>query len=104
LKVKYNKPHRIRGSGRIRNLKSKKIMEETKEYQQNVRTFIAKRISYAIAASGMTQRQLADKLGKHESEISKWLTGSHNFTINSIASIEIALGVEIFIIPKDPFV
>jgi transcriptional regulator with XRE-family HTH domain len=48
----------------------------------------------------MTQKDLADLLGKKESEISKWMTGTHNFTIRSIAKIERALNVSIFDIEK----
>ena len=48
----------------------------------------------------MTQKDLADLLGKKESEISKWMTGTHNFTIRSIAKIESALDVSIFDIEK----
>ncbi len=31
-------------------------------------------------------------LDKNESEISKWMRGTHNFTIDTIAQIEKALG------------
>ena len=43
------------------------------------------------AQKKMTQRELASLLKKRESEISKWLTGRHNFTINTIAHISLAL-------------
>ena len=34
-------------------------------------------------------------LGKKESEISKWMRGTHNFTIDTISSIESVLGYPI---------
>jgi hypothetical protein len=34
-------------------------------------------------------------MSKRESEISKWLGGGHNFTIATIAKIEVALGEDI---------
>ena len=34
-------------------------------------------------------------LHKNESEISKWMRGTHNFTLDTICMIEEALGVEI---------
>ena len=43
---------------------------------------IAERIVDVLKQKGMTRRDLANKLGKRESEISKWLTGRHNFTIS----------------------
>lgn len=51
----------------------------------------------------MTQKDLANLLGKKESEISKWMTGTHNFTLRSIAKIEKALNVSIFNLEKDEY-
>lgn len=34
-------------------------------------------------------------LNKKESEISKWMRGTHNFTLDTISSIEQALGLPI---------
>ena len=44
---------------------------------------------------GLKQKDLANMLGKKESEISKWMRGTHNFTIDTISSIENALGTPI---------
>lgn len=52
---------------------------------------IAARIDELLKRKGMTQRELAQKLGKKESEVSKWLTGRHNFTTNTLARISLAL-------------
>ncbi|MBD5184781.1 MAG: helix-turn-helix transcriptional regulator [Bacteroidales bacterium] len=41
---------------------------------------------------GLKQKDLANMLGKKESEISKWMRGTHNFTIDTISSIENVLG------------
>ena len=49
--------------------------------------------------SGINQRQLAERLGKRESEISKWLNGSHNFTIETIAKIEDTFDKDIVLVP-----
>lgn len=63
---------------------------------------IAEQLSLLLKAKGLTQRELADVLGKRESEISKWLSGTHNFTIDSIALIEFHLGKSALVIcPKD---
>jgi transcriptional regulator with XRE-family HTH domain len=42
---------------------------------------------------------LAQKLGKTESEVSKWLSGTHNLTLKSIAKIEIALDANLLDVP-----
>ena len=53
---------------------------------------IADRIAELLQEKGMTQKQLAEALGKRESEVSKWLTGRHNFTTNTLVHISMALG------------
>ena len=61
---------------------------------------IANRIDSILKRKGMTQKELAAKMGKRESEISKWLTGRHNFTTNTIAGISSALEEPIILIAK----
>lgn len=56
---------------------------------------IAERISDVLKAKNLTQKDFAQRLHKRESEISKWLTGRHNFTMQTIAKIETALGCKI---------
>ena len=53
---------------------------------------IAERISEILKTKGLTQKDFARLLNKRDSEISKWLTGRHNFTTQTIARIETALG------------
>jgi transcriptional regulator with XRE-family HTH domain len=55
----------------------------------------AKQISKILEEQGKTQRDLANLLGKKESEISKWLQGTHNFTYKTICKIEIVLGEQL---------
>lgn len=45
---------------------------------------IAVKIAKALERKGMTQKELAEKLGKRPSEISEWLTGNHNFTDDTL--------------------
>ena len=49
---------------------------------------------------GLTQKEFARLLGKRESEISKWMTGRHNFTTQTIARIESVLGNKVLMIAK----
>lgn len=53
---------------------------------------IALRIHDIMKENGINQKELAAKLKKNESEVSKWLTGNHNFTLATIIKLEIALG------------
>jgi len=53
---------------------------------------IAERLDAVLKEKGITQHELARRLGKRDSEVSKWLTGRHNFTTSTIARIEQAVG------------
>ncbi len=58
----------------------------------NLSFLIVNRIHDILQNRGMKQKDLASILDKKESEISKWMRGTHNFTIETIAQIEKALG------------
>ena len=53
---------------------------------------IVDRIHEILKAKGLKQKDLALRLGKKESEISRWMRGTHNFTIDTLIAIEDALG------------
>lgn len=53
---------------------------------------IVDRIHEILTEKGLRQKDLARMLGKTEAEISKWMRGTHNFTIDTLISIENALG------------
>lgn len=53
---------------------------------------IVDRIQEILDDKGLKQKDLALRLGKKESEISKWMRGTHNFTIDTLMAIEDALG------------
>lgn len=60
---------------------------------------IVDRIHEILKEKGLKQKDLALRLGKNESEISKWMRGTHNFTIDTLVSIENVLGepiIEVF--------
>lgn len=76
-----------------------KVSEKTKN-EFNLSFEIADRIDFILKKKGMTQKDLAIKMGKRESEISKWLTGRHNFTTNTLAGISMALEEPIILVAK----
>lgn len=53
---------------------------------------IVDRIHEILKEKGLKQKDLALRLEKNESEISKWMRGTHNFTIDTLVSIENVLG------------
>lgn len=63
------------------------------------RAVTASQIKEAMEAAGFTRKMLADKLGKSPSEITRWLSGKHNFTSDVLAAISEALGREITGVP-----
>lgn len=61
----------------------------------DLRFGIVTRIHSILQRKGWTQADFAKAANKKESEISRWLSGSHNFTIHTIALIEEVLGEDI---------
>ena len=61
---------------------------------------VVNKIHEVLERQGKTQRDLALLMGKSESEISKWMRGTHNFTFKSIAKIESVLGENLFEVLK----
>lgn len=61
---------------------------------------IAERISEILKSRNLTQKDFAQQLNKRESEVSKWMTGRHNFTMQTIAKIESALGCKLVTIAR----
>lgn len=48
---------------------------------------ISNRMYELMTERGLTKKQFADELGKRPSEITKWLSGQHNFTIRTQSSL-----------------
>ena len=73
------------------------IVDETPEELKTQLRFsdsIAEKLSILLEERGMTQRDLARKVGKTEAEVSRWLGGTHNFTLRTLAKISTILGVD----------
>jgi DNA-binding transcriptional regulator YiaG len=60
---------------------------------------IADKIDAILKRIGMSQKEFAKKMNKTEAEVSRWLSGTHNFTIKTIAKITSVLGEKIIVIP-----
>lgn len=48
---------------------------------------IAKRLDCLITKRGLSKKEFAEAIGKHPSEVTKWLSGQHNFTIKTLAML-----------------
>ena len=88
-------------------IKNKRLEERRKSISKDVdisvrQSFdIVDRIHEILAKQGKEQKELARLLGKNESEISKWMSGTHNFTINTLAKIQAVLGESIIQVTKE---
>lgn len=59
---------------------------------------LADKINMILREKNISQKQLAKKMGKTEAEVYRWLGGTHNFTLRTIAKISDALGVKLLTI------
>lgn len=65
------------------------------EKQVEFRMKLAAKIDNARKKLGWNKKQLAEKLSKRPSEISKWLSGTHNFTSDTLFDIQVLMGIEL---------
>jgi DNA-binding Xre family transcriptional regulator len=56
---------------------------------------IAEKIDGILKERGMSQRELAKNTGKTEAEVSRWLGGTHNFTLRTLTKISLVLGEDL---------
>lgn len=56
---------------------------------------IAEKLDNLLKERGMSQRDLAKNTEKNEAEVSRWLGGTHNFTLRTLAKISTALGEDL---------
>jgi len=56
---------------------------------------LTEKINSILKERGIQKGQFAEMLGKRPSEISKWLSGTHNLTMKSITKMEFVLGVDL---------
>ena len=53
---------------------------------------ISDRINELMRQRGLTKKQFADALGRRPSEVTKWLSGQHNFTIATLGMLSAFFG------------
>lgn len=78
----------------------KQVPEDVK-IQVDLSMGIADRIVAILNAKNMTQKEFAKLMGKTEAEVSRWVGGTHNFTLSTIAKISAALDTSIINISTD---
>ena len=68
--------------------------------QMEMSVAIANRIYDILEDRGMSQKDLAKRLGKTETEVSRWLSGTHNLTLATICKISAALEADVVKVAK----
>ena len=83
-------------------MKTNRIMDEIRstispemKLQMELSVAIANRIYDILEAKGMSQKEFALLMGKTETEVSRWLSGTHNLTMATICKISAALGEDV---------
>ena len=63
--------------------------------ETSFRFAVSDKIHKLLTDKGMTQKELARKMGKTEAEVSVWLSGQHNFTLRTLAKISVVFGEDL---------
>ena len=59
------------------------------------RMIAAQQIEAAMKLRGLSRKQFSDLMHRNPSEVTKWLSGNHNFTISLLQEISEVLGIQI---------
>jgi transcriptional regulator with XRE-family HTH domain len=70
-------------------------MKEIEKVQVETKLNLAQALENLLKNKGISKSEFAAKLGKSPSEISKWMSGKHNFTIDTLMEIAHALKVDL---------
>ena len=91
-------------------MKTNKIMDEIRstispemKMQMELTVAIANRIYNILETKGMSQKEFARMMGKTETEVSRWLSGTHNLTIATICKISAALNEDVIRVAKNSY-
>lgn len=71
-----------------------RIPPEIKE-EINLSFAISNKIDALMRERGLSKKQFADQIGKRPSEITRWLSGQHNFTVSTLAMLSAFFGKSI---------
>ena len=66
--------------------------------QMELSVAIANRIYDILEEKDMSQKEFARLMGKTETEISRWLSGTHNLTLATLCKISVALGEDVVVL------
>ena len=70
-------------------------IDEDKLRRTRDRMLVANKIADALKAKGISQKKFSEMTGRSESEVSEWLSGDRNFTIDTLSDIKKYLGIDL---------
>lgn len=70
-------------------------IDEDKLRRTRDRMLVANKIADALNAKGISQKKFSEMTGRSESEVSEWLSGDRNFTIDTLSDIQNYLGIDL---------
>lgn len=83
-------------------MKTNPILDEIRQtippemkLRMEISVAIANRIYDILHEKGLSQKDFARMMGKTETEVSRWLSGTHNMTMATICKISSVLGEDI---------
>ena len=77
------------------SLEMAEAQPKVSKLQMELSVAIANRIYAILEAKGLSQKDFAQLMGKTETEVSRWLSGTHNLTMATICKISAALGEDV---------
>lgn len=99
--MKMNKAKRAEGhTSKVLGDLLKEISPKEQKRTES-KMLLAAKIDEGRKALGWSQTKFAEEMGKQPSEISKWLSGTHNFTSDTLWDIEEKLNIRLVSI-KEP--
>ncbi len=93
MKKKTNTPARQHTSSLISELLAESSPLE--KAQVNNRMELAAKLEDLITQRKWSKKEFAKRVNKHPSEITKWLSGTHNFTTDILTEISVVLEISL---------
>ena len=88
-----------RSSNIIKELREQRNKQEANRTRTSM--LLAAKISSVLKEQGIGKSEFAVMLAKKASVISKWLSGSHNFTSDTLTDIGSVLNIDLFKLEKE---
>lgn len=68
------------------------VIPKEKREEARLSFAISNRLDALMREKGLNKKQFTDALGKRPNEVTRWLSGEHNFTISTLAMLSTFFG------------